>query len=349
MLNSLLRVINDSPKDVIQKIKGLYAFLIIFNILAWVLAFISFHQYPKLLALSLVAYGFGLRHAVDADHIAVIDNVTRKLMQDGKRPVTVGLFFSFGHSVIVFIMSAAIVLASATIKNYFPQLEEIGGIVGTCVSVFFLFAIAAINFIVLLDIYKIFQRVKKGGSYSEESLDETLNQRGLIGRFFRPLIKIVNHSWHMFPIGILFGLGFDTATEVGLLGIAATSAAQGMPVWSIMIFPILFTAGMSLIDTTDGILMLGAYGWAFLKPIRKIYYNLSITSISVMVAIFVGGIETLGLVQDKLSLKGGFWDWIGYVNDDNNFGIIGFSIIGIFIIAWIGSTILYKFKKYDQV
>lgn len=349
MLNSLLRVINDSPKDVIQKIKGLYAFLIIFNILAWVLAFISFHQYPKLLALSLVAYGFGLRHAVDADHIAVIDNVTRKLMQDGKRPVTVGLFFSFGHSVIVFIMSAAIVLASATIKNYFPQLEEIGGIVGTCVSVFFLFAIAAINFIVLLDIYKIFQRVKKGGSYSEESLDETLNQRGLIGRFFRPLIKIVNHSWHMFPIGILFGLGFDTATEVGLLGIAATSAAQGMPVWSIMIFPILFTAGMSLIDTTDGILMLGAYGWAFLKPIRKIYYNLSITSISVMVAIFVGGIETLGLVQDKLSLKGAFWDSISYVNDDNNFGIIGFSIIGIFIIAWIGSTILYKFKKYDQV
>jgi high-affinity nickel-transport protein len=270
-------------------------------------------------------------------------------MQDGKRPVTVGLFFSFGHSVIVLIMSAAIVLASATIKNYFPQLKEIGGIIGTLISAFFLFVIAAINFIVLLDIYKIFQRVKKGGSYSEESLDETLNQRGLIGRFFCPLIKIVNHSWYMFPIGILLGLGFDTATEVGLLGIAATSATQGMPAVSIMIFPILFTAGMSLIDTTDGILMLGAYGWAFLKPIRKIYYNLSITSISIMVAVFVGSIETLGLFQNKLNLKGAFWDSISYVNDDNNLGIIGFSIIGIFIVAWIGSTILYKLKKYDRL
>lgn len=347
MLSIILQFLNDSPKHVVQKIKYIYALLISLNILIWVLALITFHDYPALLGTCLIAYTFGLRHAVDADHIAVIDNVTRKLMQDNKKPVTVGLFFSLGHSVIVTAMSVAIVLTTSVIQNYFPNLKEIGSVVSTGVSAFFLLLIAVINTFVLWDVYKAFRQIQRGGTYNEQSVDESLNQRGLIGRCFRPLLRLVNHSWNMFPIGVLFGLGFDTATEVGLLGISANSVSQGMPVWSIMLFPALFTAGMTLIDTTDGILMIGAYGWAFLNPIRKLYYNMTITLVSVLVAILVGSIEVLGLIGDELKLKGFFWDWIGSLN--NNFGIIGYLIIGIFIVSWIISTIFYKMKKYDNI
>jgi high-affinity nickel-transport protein len=349
MLSTFSRVLNDSPRNVRSKIINLYAFLITVNILVWILALIIFHNNPKSLAVSAVAYGFGLRHAVDADHIAVIDNVTRKLMQENKRPVGVGLFFSLGHSTIVIAMSVAIAITASTIQKDFPQYEKIGGIVGTLISAFFLFLIAVINTFVLWDVFKTFQTVKRGGMYSDHTLDETLNKRGLIGRFFRPLLRIVDSSWKMFPIGVLFGLGFDTATEVGLLGIAAASASHGMPIWDILLFPALFTCGMSLIDTTDGILMLGAYGWAFIKPIRKLYYNLTITLISVLVALFIGGIETLGVLVDQLGLKGAFWDLIDKLNSDENFGLIGYTIIGIFILSWIISTIIYSVKKYDDV
>jgi nickel/cobalt transporter (NiCoT) family protein len=347
MLSIFLRFLNDSPRNVLQKIKYTYVFLIGFNILVWALALLTFHDYPALLGTCAISYTFGLRHAVDADHIAAIDNVTRKLMQEQKRPVTIGLFFSLGHSTIVIVMSVAIVLATSAIEHNFPSLKQTGGLIGTSVSALFLLAIGIINAFVLWDVYQAFRQVQRGGTYSEQSLDESLNQRGLIGRFFRPLLKLVSHSWNMYPIGVLFGLGFDTATEVGLLGIAANSATQGLPVWSIMLFPALFTAAMTLVDTTDGILMLGAYGWAFLKPIRKLYYNLTITLISVVVALVVGSIEVLGLIADQLKLTGFFWDWIGRLND--NFGIIGYLIIGIFIASWIASTIVYKIKKYDDI
>ena len=345
-ISALSQVFNKSSQGVRNRVIGIYAFLVAFNILAWVLAFIAFAKSPSLLLLALTAYTFGLRHAFDADHISAIDNVTRKLMQEGKRPVGVGFFFSLGHSTIVIIMTVFIALAAVAVQN-FDNLKAIGGLIGTTVSSLFLFLIAAINFVILVDIFKTFRLVIQGGEYNDQSLDESLNKRGLMGRFFRPLLKITDQSWKMYPVGLLFGLGFDTATEVGLLGIAATTAGKGIPVASILIFPLLFTAGMSLMDTTDSILMLGAYGWAFVKPIRKLYYNMNITLISVIVALVVGGIEALSIVADQLNLSGGFWDVLGNLSD--NFGLIGVVIVLLFIASWIISTIIYKVKRYDDL
>lgn len=347
MLSALKQALNDSPRHVRQKLVNLYGFLITANVLVWMLALMTFHDYPLQLGTAVLAYTFGLRHAVDADHIAAIDNVTRKLMQEDKRPIAVGFFFSLGHSMVVIIMSIAVVLTTGFLQSSFPALKEIGGVIGTLVSALFLLVIAIINLFVLWDVVKAFQNVKRGGVYNEQSLDETLNQRGLVARFFRPLFRLVTRSWHMFPIGFLFGLGFDTATEVALLGISASQAAQGLPLWSILIFPGLFTAGMSLVDTTDGVLMLGAYSWAYVKPIRKLYYNMTITFVSVLVALLVGGIEALALIADQLKLQGGFWDFVGNLSD--NFGLIGYFIIGIFILSWAISAIVYRLKKYDEI
>jgi high-affinity nickel-transport protein len=219
--------------------------------------------------------------------------------------------------------------------------------VGTSVSVIFLFLVAAANFIVLCSVYRTFQRVRRGGDYVEEDIDHLLAQRGLLGRLFRPVFHFVSKSWHMYPLGILFGLGFDTATEVGVLGISAAEASKGLPIWSIMVFSALFTAGMSLIDTTDGVLMLGAYGWAFNKPIRKLYYNLTITFVSVAVAVLVGGIEALGLVADRLDLRGPFWLFIGTLNA--HFGSIGYLIIAIFAASWLGALVIYRIGRFDQL
>ncbi|MHC5938274.1 HoxN/HupN/NixA family nickel/cobalt transporter [Nostoc sp.] len=347
MLSGFSRVFNDSSRNVRRKVINIYAFLISVNILVWVIALIAFHSYPLLLGTAVLAYTFGLRHAVDADHIAAIDNVTRKLMQENKRPVAVGFFFSLGHSTIVVLASVAIALTASTIQKDFPSFQKVGGLIGTSVSALFLLAIAAINMVVLWDVYKTFQSVKRGGTYDDQSLDEFLNQRGLLGRFFRPLFRLIDSSWKMYPLGFLFGLGFDTATEVGLLGISASQAAKGLPIWSILLFPALFTAGMSLVDTTDGILMLGAYGWAYVKPIRKLYYNMTITFVSVLVAVIIGGIEALSIIGDQLELKGWFWDFISNLSD--NFGTIGYLIIGIFVLSWLLSTFIYKVKKYDQL
>ena len=347
MLSALKNVLNDSPLRVRSKIINLFGFLITANIAAWMTAIITFHKFPLLLGTAVLAYSLGLRHAVDADHIAAIDNVTRKLMREGKQPISVGFFFSLGHSTIVVLMSVGIAFGASFIQTHLPEMKSVGGLIGVSVSTLFLFAIALMNIFVLWDVFKTFQSVKQGNAYNEQVLEEFLNQRGFMARFFRPLFRLIRKSWHMYPLGFLFGLGFDTATEVGLLGISALQASQGLPILSIMIFPALFTAGMSLIDTTDGILMLGAYGWAYIKPIRKLYYNMSITFVSVLVALLVGGIQALGLFADKLSLKGGFWDFINYLSED--FGLIGYFIIGIFILSWGISTLIYKLKKYDDI
>jgi high-affinity nickel-transport protein len=347
LTSSFSRIFNDQSTDVRGKVIGIYAFLISFNVLVWVLALILFIPYPALLGTALLAYSFGLRHAVDADHISAIDNVTRKLIQEHKRPVAVGFFFSLGHSTIVVALSVAIAIAAVFIKNTIPTLHSAGSLIGTSVSAVFLFAIAVINLLVLWEIFQTFQKVKRGEEYNDQTLDEFLNQRGLMGRFFRPLLRVVGNSWNMYPIGVLFGLGFDTATEVGLLGISATAATNGLPIWGILLFPALFMAGMCLIDTTNGILMLGAYGWAFVKPMRKLYYNLNITLVSVLVALFVGGIETLSIISSQLNLSGGFWDFLG--NISNNFGTLGYIIIGIFILSWLISTLIYKIRRYDDI
>ena len=326
---------------------GIYFVLIAFNIAAWVWAFILFHEQPILLGTALIAYGFGLRHAVDPDHIAAIDNVTRKLMQDGQRPVTVGFWFAIGHSIVVALGAGAIVLASVAMKDELEEWREVGGVISTSVSALFLFAIAGINLVVLVGVWRSFRIVRRGGSYVEEDFTKLMNSRGILARLFRPMFRLVTRSWHMLPLGFLFGLGFDTATEISLLGIAATEAARGVSIASIMVFPALFAAGMALIDTTDGVLMLHAYDWAFVKPIRKLYYNLTITLVSVVVAIVIGGIEALGLIGDKLKLEGWFWDAIGGLND--NFNVLGFVIIGVFVASWAASVAVYYARGYDRI
>jgi nickel/cobalt transporter (NiCoT) family protein len=330
-----------------RRLIGIYAILIGANLGAWAWALFAFRGYPVLLGTALLAYSFGARHAVDADHIAAIDNVTRKLMQQGQRPVGVGFFFSLGHSTVVALASAGIALAAAALQTRFAGWREVGGLVGTGVSAGFLFLIALLNLVVLMQIYGTFRQVRRGGRYVEEELDLFLSQRGFLGRIFRPLFRFIGASWQMYPLGFLFGLGFDTATEVGLLGISATEAAHGLPIWSILVFPALFTAGMSLIDTTDSVLMLGAYGWAFRRPLRKLYYNLTITFVSVVVAVLSGGIEALGLVADKLALDGAFWRAIGTLN--SHFGSLGFLIIGVFVASWLISMLIYRLKRYDEI
>ena len=329
------------------KVTGIYGLLVAGNAAAWVWALITFRDSPTLFGAALLAYGFGLRHAFDADHIAAIDNVMRKLMQEGKRPVTVGFFFSLGHSTVVIALTAVVALTTAALADHSFALKEIGGIIGTSVSALFLFAIAVANILVLLQVHRAFQSVKRGGRPVEEDLDRFLSQRGLLGRFFRRLFRLIEQSWHMYPLGILFGLGFDTATEVGLLAISVSEASRSLPIWSILIFPALFTAGMSLMDTTDGVVMLGAYGWAFVKPIRKLYYNLTITFVSVVAALIIGGVEALGLIGDKLGLQGPFWEAIGAINDD--FGTLGYAIVGLFIVSWLISFLIYRAKGYDRL
>jgi high-affinity nickel-transport protein len=346
MIANLTRVFNDRSGDVRSKVIGIFTLLIIFNVAAWASAFAGFAvHYPTMLGTALLAYTFGLRHAVDADHISAIDNVTRKLMQENKRPVAVGFFFSLGHSTIVVALSIAIAIAATFIQSSIPAFKNAGGVIGTSVSATFLFLIAFINILVLWEIFQTFQKVKRGDQYNDQTLDEFLNQRGLMGRFFRPLLKLVNRSWKMYPVGVLFGLGFDTATEVGLLGIAAFEAGKGLPILYIMLFPLLFMAGMCLIDTTDGILMLGAYGWAFVKPVRKLYYNMNITLVSVLVALLVGTIEVFSIIAMEFNLSGGIWNFIGNLD----FGLLGSVIIGTFIVSWVVSTIIYKVRKYDDI
>jgi high-affinity nickel-transport protein len=347
MFEVVRRVFGDENRHLRRSIGGMYVVLTALNVGLWVLAIATFRHYPVLLGTCFLAYSFGLRHAVDADHIAAIDNVTRKLMQQGKRPVGVGFFFSLGHSTIVFALSAVVAGTAFAIKTRFAAIESLGTIAGTLISAFFLLALAVMNIMILAPILGTFRRVKDGGVYVDEDLNLLLARRGVFGRLFRGLFRLVDHSWQMYPVGVLFGLGFDTATEVGLLGISAAEASKGLPVWSIMVFPALFTAGMALIDTTDSILMLGAYGWAFAKPLRKLYYNITVTSVSVLVALIVGGLEILGLIQGQLNLTGSFWSPIAALN--NNFGTLGYVIIGIFIASWAASVALYKMNRYDDV
>lgn len=327
----------------------LLAVLCLFNATTWLWALTAFRAYPALLGTAALAYTFGLRHAFDADHIAAIDNVTRKFVQQGRRPVAVGLCFSLGHSTVVVALSIAIAATASALQERFESFKAVGGLIGTSVSALFLFLIAAANIAVLTSIWRAFRTVRDGGRLVEEDLDLALANRGLMGRLFRRAFRTVAQSWHMYPIGLLFGLGFDTATEVGLLGISATQAAQGLPVWSILVFPALFTAGMTLVDAGDSLLMVGAYGWAFVKPIRKLYYNLTITTISVIVALVVGGLEVLNLVGDRLGLTegGGFWGAVGAIND--HFGVLGYLIVGIFAACWLASALLYRLLGYDRI
>lgn len=273
-------------------------------------------------------------------------------MQEEKRSVTVGFFFSLGHSTVVFIMTLLVAAGSAAITNnlfnHGSALKAVGGLIGTSVSALFLFAIAIMNLAILVEIIRTFRKVTRGDAYDADAIEEYLNKRGFFARIFRGIFKTVDMSWKMYPIGFLFGLGFDTATEIGLLAVAGTAATH-LPFYVVLLLPLLFTAGMSLADTTDGVMMLGAYGWAFVKPVRKLFYNMSITLVSVLVAVLVGSVETLGIIQSQTNTGGPFWDFIGKISGGDAFGYIGFGIIGIFLLAWGLSSLIYRVNRYDDL
>lgn len=323
----------------------LLAGLIAANLFAWVWALGAFAGQPTLLGTALLAYLFGLRHAVDPDHIAAIDNVVRKLMQGGQRPLAVGFFFSIGHSTLIVLAVLVIVSTTSVLQSHFGAFRALGSLVSTSVSAFFLLAIAVTNLIILKGIWRSFQRVKRGEAVTEEEMDMLLAGQGFLARVFRPLFRLVTRSWHMLPIGFLFGLGFDTATEIGLLSVSASHASQGESLWSVMVYPVLFTAGMSLVDTLDSMLMVGAYGWAFVKPVRKIWYNLTITTVSVLIAFGIGGLEALGLLANQLQLNSPFWNLVTTMNQ--SLANFGYLVIGVFIASWAVSAGIYKWRGYD--
>jgi len=327
----------------LRPVAELYGLLLAMNVGAWIWALTAFRHQPLLLSTCMLTYGLGLRHGVDADHIAAIDNVTRKLMGQGQRPLGTGLFFALGHSSVVVIIAFIIAMAAGAV-SHIEQFKHAGGVFATAVSAGFLFLIAALNLVVLKSVYRSFVKVRNGEPYVEDDLNALLSGGGLMARIFRPLFRLVDRSWHMILLGFLFGLGFDTATEVSLLGISAAQGSSGFTLGSILIFPALFAAGMCLVDTTDGVLMVNAYSWAFLSPLRKLYYNLTVTLVSALVAIVIGGAEVLGLAADQLGLEGPFWSLAKAASNQ-----LGFTVIGVFALAWIGSVIFYHLKGYDRI
>jgi len=346
VLTYLTSALDDASARQGRKTVAIYVLLLGANAAVWTWAFVALAGQPTLLGTAFLAYVLGLRHAVDADHIAAIDNVVRKLMQEGKRPISAGLFFSLGHSLAVTIAVALIVGTAFALQGRLHPFKVIGAVIGTGTSAFFLLAIAAINLVILRGVWRSFRRARRGEPVAEHELDRLLSGRGFLARIFRPLFRIVSRSRQMLPIGFLFGLGFDTASEIALFTVAATQASGGMNFATVMIFPALFTAGMTLIDTTDSVLMVGAYGWAFLNPLRKIWYNLTITAISALVALLIGGIEALGLIADKFELGGGFWALIGDLN--NGLANFGYLVIGIFVASWIASYLIYRWQGFDR-
>jgi len=295
----------------------------------------------------LTAYTLGMRHAFDADHIAAIDNTTRKLMGDGKRPLSVGFWFSLGHSSIVVFMTLLLSLGlkavGAELSDNTSALHQYGGLIGTVVSGAFLYLLGIINLVILVGILKVFRQMRSG-TYDEAALEEQLKNRGLMTRFLGRTMNAITKPWQIYPVGLLFGLGFDTVTEVAFLVLAGTSVAAGLPWYAIMCLPILFAAGMSLLDTIDGSFMNFAYDWAFAKPIRKVFYNITITGLSVAVALLIGTIELLSVLSDKMGWKGGFWGWVGSLDLNS----IGFGIVGLFIAVWAAALLVWKFAKVEQ-
>ncbi len=303
------------------------------------------------IGVGVTAYTLGMRHAFDADHIAAIDNTTRKLMNDGQRPLGVGFFFSLGHSTVVFAL--AVLLATGVkaivgpVKDDSSALHHYTGLIGTSVSGVFLYAIAVLNIIVLVGILRVFARLRRGEYDPDKDgaeLERHLDNRGLLNRFLGRFTKSVTKSWHVYPVGLLFGLGFDTATEIALLVLAGTSAAAGLPWYAILCLPVLFTAGMCLLDTIDGSFMNFAYGWAFSNPVRKIYYNITITGLSVAVALLIGSAELLGLFAEQFGWRGGFWDWIAGLD----LNAVGYFIVGMFVVTWAAALLIWRFGRLEE-
>jgi nickel/cobalt transporter (NiCoT) family protein len=294
----------------------------------------------------ILALTLGMRHAFDADHISAIDNTTRKLMGEGKRPLSVGYFFSLGHSSVVFVMavllSFGIRALDTQVQNRGSGLHDVTGFVGTSISGAFLYVIAGLNVVIFLSIFKSFRELR-AGRFNEEELERRLEQRGLMNRFFGPLARRVDTPWKMYPVGVLFGLGFDTATEVSLLVLSGSAVVGGLPFWAILSLPILFAAGMCLFDTLDGCFMNFAYGWSFSRPVRKVYYNLVITGLSVGVALLIGTIELVGLVGTELHMHGGFWSALSAFDVNT----AGFVIVGLFVVTWLVALAVWRWGRFE--
>ncbi len=326
------------------RLAWLYSVIALLHALGWGLYLHFSTHYPALVGLGLVAYLFGIRHAFDADHIAAIDDTLRYMLQKGKQPLGVGFFFSLGHSTVVFGLAIAIAFAATAVERKLPHMQNLGGLIGASVSGVFLWLIGILNLFVLLDMLQVWQQAKRG-DHCHAHLEALLAQRGLLNRLFPGgLQKLMNHSWQMYPLGLLFGLGFDTASEVGLLAMTAGASAGNLPVPAVLSLPILFAAGMTLMDTTDGVLMSKAYNWALLNPLRRIFYNVTITSLSVAVALVIGSIELLQVFVSALKLRGRFLDAVAQID----FGRLGYMIVGLFLLAWVCSVAFWKFGRIDE-
>jgi len=340
-MGALLRDSFDSGER--RRLAGFFGGVGLLHIVGWGLLLVAAAGQPTILALGGLAYTFGLRHAFDADHISAIDNTTRKLLQDGRKPVGVGFFFSLGHSTVVFLVAVALGLTVKWIVDGVAgdggMLRSVSGTVGTVVSGGFLVLIGLLNLLILIDIVRVYRRLK-AGEYDEASLELDLTAGGFMSRIFGRLFRVIRHSWQMYPIGFLFGLGFDTASEVAILAIAAGAAAKGLPFMAVIALPLIFAAGMSLMDTADGAFMSQAYGWAFSNPIRKIYYNITVTSLSVAVALAVGSIELLKVFSSKF----GFWGWLDALDVEQ----LGYAIVGLFVLTWLGSIAIWKGRRIEE-
>ncbi len=336
-----------------RRLGAMFGFILLLHVVGFILLVLGsrghYHLDAKTtfgIGTGFLAYTLGMRHAFDADHISAIDNTTRKLMAEGQRPLGVGFFFSLGHSSVVFMLTVILGLGAkalgSAVNNDKSSLHHYTQLIGTSVSGGFLLLIALLNVIVLVSIVRVFRNLKRG-EYDNDELERQLNSRGLLNRFFGPLARSVDRSWKMYPIGVLFGLGFDTATEVALLVLAGSSVASGLPFWAILSLPLLFAAGMSALDTIDGSFMNFAYGWAFSKPVRKVYYNITITGLSVAVAVFIGGLEVAQVFAGQLNLSGGFWDYARSFNINR----AGFIIVGIFVVTWVAALSIWRFARVE--
>ncbi|MFJ4893849.1 nickel transporter [Streptomyces sp. M41(2017)] len=336
------------------RLGGMAAFVVALHVIGWftLLAVVAPEHYSLGtktfgIGIGITAYTLGMRHAFDADHIAAIDNTTRKLMNEGQRPLSVGFWFSLGHSSIVFalafLLSLGVKALAGPVENDDSRLHSITGWIGTTVSGVFLYVIAIINLLIMAGIWRVF-RAMRSGHYDEAALEEQLDNRGFMNRILGRLMKSITKPWQMYPLGLLFGLGFDTATEIALLVLAGSGAASGLPWYAILCLPVLFAAGMALLDTIDGSFMNFAYGWAFSKPVRKVYYNLTVTGLSVAVALIIGTVELLGLVAEKAGLHGFFWDWIAGLD----LNVIGYVVVGLFFATWIVALLVWKLGRIEE-
>src|SRR5436190_5378539 len=337
-----------STSSVSWRLTGLFGSVALLHVVGWgMMLLLVAPRFPVMLGLGGLAYAFGLRHAFDADHISAIDNTTRKLLQEGKKPLGVGFFFSLGHSTVVFVIALALGFATQfVVSNVISangELKSVGGLIGTGVSGVFLLLIGIVNLIILLDILKVFRRMR-AGAYDRPSLEHELVAGGLLTRLFGRLFRLITHSWQMYLVGFLFGLGFDTASEISFLAVSAGAAAQHIPIYALISLPLIFAAGMSLMDTADGAFMSQAYSWAFSNPVRKVFYNLTVTALSVFVALFVGLFELSQLLVQQLDLRGGAWDAIAGMD----LGVMGFVIVAAFIVTWAGAFVIYRTQHIEE-